>query len=110
MDLKPAVAALRSNNYEEVKKYANAAREAYGPASTDVAALTKLQFDVADAEYKAALGRYETMRLVSVATLLASIAILGWLAMIVVRSITRPLNQVIDIFAPHHYRYIRQCY
>lgn len=98
MGLVPAIAALHDHNYADTKKYAIAAREAYASANTDLQALIKLQFDIANAEYKTDVRRYENTRMISIAILITAIVFLAWLGMIVVRSITRPLTQAINTF------------
>ncbi|MDP1657816.1 MAG: methyl-accepting chemotaxis protein [Methylotenera sp.] len=90
--LKPAVIALRTNNHVATKRYAEQARGLYTAASVDVDALTKLQFDVANKEYQAAVMRYENTRLISLGALVATIAILIWLGFALVRSISRALG------------------
>ena len=96
--LKPVVEAIKSGNYAETKRLSGTIGTLYETAGKDMDALMKLQFDVANAEYKSATSRYETTRMTFLATLVGAIAILVWLGIVVVRSITRPLAQAIDIF------------
>jgi methyl-accepting chemotaxis protein len=96
--LKPALASLRANHYEETKRLAVVARELYATASVDVDALGKLQFDVANNEYKAGVARFENTRLFSFSALGVAIAILIWMGLFVLRTITRPLESTIDTF------------
>lgn len=90
--LKPAVITLRTNNHVATKRYAEQARGLYAAASVDVEALIKLQFDVANEEYQAAVKRYENTRLISLGALVVAIAILIWLGFALVRSISRALG------------------
>lgn len=94
----PAEAALMANDYVATKSLAVKAQELAIAAENDLSALVKLQFDVADAEYNGALKRYQQTRLISFGALGLSSAILLWLGFILVRSITRPLEQAIDVF------------
>lgn len=97
--LKPAIIALRANNRLETKKLTDKAQELYEQANADLEKLTKLQFDGADIEYKTGANRYENARLLTFGVLGGSITLLLWLGIIISRSITRPLNQTIEVFS-----------
>jgi methyl-accepting chemotaxis protein len=90
--LKPSIAMLRSNNYEETKRLSVKARELYNAAGPDIAALVKYQLDTADEAYLAGVKRYESTRLISFVALGAAIAILVWLGFALIRSINRALG------------------
>jgi methyl-accepting chemotaxis protein len=96
--LTPAGAALMTNDYVETKNLAVKAREFDAAAENDLKALVKLQFDVAETEYRDALKRYQQNRLISFSALGVSIALLIWLGFLLIRSITRPLEQAIEVF------------
>lgn len=90
--LKPGVAALRANNYAETKRLADQTRELYAAASPDLAALLKLQDNVAKQEYQTAVTNYENIRLLTLAGLAGAIVILVWLGFALVRSIGQALG------------------
>ncbi|MDP2153060.1 MAG: methyl-accepting chemotaxis protein [Methylotenera sp.] len=90
--LKPAVDTLRANDYEATKLLSGKARELYTAAGPDLAALLKLQGDVAKQEYQAAVTNYENIRALTFAGLTGAIVILIWLGFALVRSIGRALG------------------
>ena len=96
--LKPALVALRADNYDETKQYTEKARELYAVAGHDLEALIKLQLEVATQEYQAGVTRYENTRLFSIATLLVAVGLLAWLGFLIIRSITAPLEKSIRVF------------
>lgn len=96
--LRPAVAAVRVGNYEETRRLAEKAKVLYENAGPYVSALNKMQVAVGKTEYEAAVARFKNIRLFSFAALGLSIAILSWLGLIVIRSITNPLKQTIEVF------------
>ncbi len=96
--LVPATATLLANDYEATKTLAVKARELSAVAENDLSALVKLQFDIAEAEYKAGIKRYEQSRLIAFGALGVSVVLLLWLGILLIRSITRPLEQAIDVF------------
>ncbi|MDO9366215.1 MAG: methyl-accepting chemotaxis protein [Methylotenera sp.] len=96
--LKPAVTTLRANDYEATKALSGKARELYAAAGPDLAALLKLQGNVAKQEYKSAVTNYEDVRLLTLSGLAGSMVILIWLGFALVRSIGRALGgEPIDI-------------
>jgi methyl-accepting chemotaxis protein len=90
--LKPAVAALRALDYEEAGTLSHKVRELYAAASPDAAAVVELQFDVAAAEYNAAVERYETVFAMTVGLLVAVAMLLVWIGLAMIRSIGRALG------------------
>ena len=94
----PARQSLQANNAVEVGKLAEKVKTLYAEADVDIEKLKGLQFDVAKAEYETGRQRYETIRLVSIAMLAGSVALLLWLGMVISRSITRPLAQALEVF------------
>lgn len=94
----PATAALLANDYAATKNMLAKQRELAVVAENDLKALVKLQFDIAEAEYKAGIKRYEQTRLIAFGALGVSVVILLWLGLLLTRSITRPLAQAIDVF------------
>jgi len=96
----PALAALRNLDYQDTQRLASRARMLYERAGPEVQALIDLQFDRAHAEYETGVQRYEQTRSLAVGALLLSMAVLGFLGVMLIRSIVRPLRQVSQVF--HH--------
>lgn len=90
--LNPALIALSSNNFIATKRYSEQARELYKAAGPDVAALMKMQLDIADKEYLDGAKRYENNRMISLAALGLAIAILTWLGFNLIRNIKQALG------------------
>ena len=95
--LNPAVEALRANDMEDAKEIM---REKiiplYGPVYQTIVTLMKFQLDGAKAEYDAALARYNTVRIVSVAAILAGVLFAFIFGMALVRGISRSLARAVD--------------
>jgi methyl-accepting chemotaxis protein len=96
--LKPAIAALRSNNHAAGVAAGGQARVLYNAAGPDLAALIQLQFDVANNDYQTAKQRFENIRMLTIGGLLSAVAMLLWLGFVVTRSITNPLENAIAVF------------
>jgi len=95
--LKPALAALRANNLEEVKNLLHGTiAQLNGPAVKGMEALTQLQMDVAKAEYDAAVVRYNTFRVLAIGGVVAGVLFALIFGTAMVRGISRALNQAID--------------
>ncbi|HAU58456.1 MAG TPA: diguanylate cyclase, partial [Comamonadaceae bacterium] len=96
----PTLAALRNLDYQDTQRLATKARLLYERASPEVQALIDLQFDRAHAEYASGVQRYEQTRSLAVGALVLSMVVLGFLGVMLIRSIVRPLRQVSQVF--HH--------
>lgn len=96
--VKPAIDALRSLDYAGAQHLADTARTLYERASPDIQALTDLQFELAHATYEAGIQRHAQTRQLALGALLASMALLGFLGAMLIRSIVRPLQQVSAVF------------
>lgn len=90
--LKPAVVALRANNYEALKPMGDQAVEFYEAAEVDLKALLKYNLTVAENEYITASANYEQIRLLTFVGLTLALLILLWLGFAITRSITRALG------------------
>ena len=92
--INPAVEALRANDMEDTKEIM---REKivplFAPVREGIAALMKLQLDVAKQEYEAAIARYNTVRLVSIAAILAGVLFAFMVGLALIRGISRSLAQ-----------------
>ena len=96
----PTLAALRKLDYQDTQRLATKARLLYERASPEVQALIDLQFDRAHAEYASGVQRFEQTRSLAVGALVLSMVVLGFLGVMLIRSIVRPLRQVSQVF--HH--------
>ena len=96
--LKPAVLALRSNNYEDAKKYADTAQELFNSSAPVIDVLLRLQNDVAKKEFAVAQSQYQTTRILTFLGLGFISALLMFIGWLVTRSITKPLSQSINAF------------
>ena len=91
--LLPAIAALRANDLKEAHRLLT---EQIRPISIGVEeaaqALVKLQIDEAQREYNTATARYETIRSVSIASIVGGLLFAGLFGFVLVRSISRQLG------------------
>ena len=91
--LRPAAAALRSNNIPEVQRIVTEQiRPLYGPVGRDIEALTQLQIDEASRAYREADQRYTTLRTIFLAVLAGGLAFALLFGYSVIRSISRQLG------------------
>ncbi|AMK76557.1 MULTISPECIES: methyl-accepting chemotaxis protein [Methylomonas] len=96
--LQPGLDTLRLGRGEQAGKLVADLSRLYESVDTDLEALKNLQGDVAAAEYKAGVERFETAKIVALSLLSGSIAILVWLGIVITRSISRPLALALDVF------------
>jgi len=97
--LKPALAALRANDLKETSRVVvEAVRPFYMPVNADIEALLKFQLDSAKAEYDAAQSRYVTIRNASMLSVLLGVLLAGFVGMLLIRAIIRPLDATIGYF------------
>lgn len=96
--LKPALFSLRAHDYEKSKTLDGKANELYVAASKDIAALVNFQFDMADQAYHASIVRYENSRKMAIFALVGAILVLVVLGMLIVRTITKPLKEILGVF------------
>lgn len=94
----PAVEALRANDLARARQIVLVGmEELYQPLEEDVHALDRLQKDVAEVEYGHAVSRYESIRDISIALILASLALAVWVGSVLVRAIVNPLNEMVRV-------------
>ena len=97
--ISPAIAALKSNNYDEAKHVlATKARPLYEATSADLEALSRFQMDASKAEYDSSAARYERTRNASIAMIIIGLLFATWLGRGLIIAILRPLEHAIDIF------------
>jgi len=96
--LRPAAALLRAGKIDEARKHTiNVIRPLGATVTTDVNALVKYQTEASEAGYKAAVSRYEAIRIIALIALALGAALGILLAVSIVRGIVRPLKEVEDI-------------
>ncbi|MFZ5575348.1 MAG: methyl-accepting chemotaxis protein [Pseudomonadota bacterium] len=94
--LQPAVAALRANDVDTAKQIIEGKiRPLYQPVSEGVAALIKLQIEVAQQEYDQARDRVVSSRNLAMAAIVAGLVLAAWLGFALIRAITRPLDAAV---------------
>lgn len=94
----PALTALRALDYQDTRRLAVNAWTLYELAYPEIQTLVHLQFDSAEAAYREGVDRYERTYWLALGAMLAAMAVLGWLGVLLIRSIVRPLQQVIEVF------------
>jgi methyl-accepting chemotaxis protein-1 (serine sensor receptor) len=91
--LNPALIALRANDLKEVQRLDT---EKVGPlypaVEKGIDALKQFQFDEAKKEFNAAVARYDTIRIVSIAAIVAGVLFAGLFGWVMVRSSGRQLG------------------
>ncbi|NOT66725.1 MAG: PAS domain S-box protein [Methylophilaceae bacterium] len=97
-DLKPAVIALKAQDYDATLRLTEHEYADYLATVADFEALLKLQFNVAKQEYDNSSRRYENTRLISFIALGLAAAILLWLGLALLRSIIKPLENALEAF------------
>lgn len=90
--LNPAITSLNISNHDATKRYTDQASKLFAVAKTDLDALTKLQFDIANKEYANSSKRFDNTRLISFLSLGAGIAMLIWIGFAMIRSIKSELG------------------
>ncbi|HCY62735.1 MAG TPA: chemotaxis protein [Oxalobacteraceae bacterium] len=95
--LQPIVAALKSGNWEEVKRLElEVAPEAHMAVRQHIDALIKLQLETARVESERARDNYQTVRGLVAAMIFAGIVLSICLLVYVIRSIVQPLGMAVD--------------
>ena len=90
--LKPAVVALRANNYDALKPIGDQSVEVYEAAEKDLNALLDFNLTVAENEYITAASTYEQIRILTFVGLSLALLMLIWLGFAITRSITKALG------------------
>lgn len=94
----PAVEALRANDLARAREIVMVEMEQlYGPLEEEVHALDDLQKNIAEVEYGHAVSRYESIRDLSIALILSSLALAFWVGSVLVRAIVNPLNEMVRV-------------
>ncbi len=96
--LRPAVAMLRAGDTQNVYEHmVHKIRPLFDPVSAGIAALLKLQLDVAGAEYQAAVTRYQAIRAAAIAAIVFGVLLAAAFGLALVRAIGRSLGQAIEV-------------
>ena len=96
--LRPSLAALRANDLENAKRLAfEKNRPLYIPVGAGIAALMKLQLDVAQEEYNAAVARYATLRFWAILAIVTGVLCAIGFGWVLIRGISRSLKEALDI-------------
>lgn len=94
----PGIEALRANDIARAREIVMVEMEQlYGPLEEEVHALDDLQKNVAEVEYGHAVSRYESIRDLSIALILSSLALAFWVGSVLVRAIVNPLNEMVRV-------------
>jgi methyl-accepting chemotaxis protein-1 (serine sensor receptor) len=96
--LRPAVAALRANDTAQARQLVvDRIRPLYIPVATGIAALMKLQLDVAKQEFDDATARYNTIFTLAVSSIFAGVLLAVLFGVALIRGTSRALNHAVDI-------------
>ncbi|MEQ1742167.1 MAG: Tar ligand binding domain-containing protein [Candidatus Nitrotoga sp.] len=96
--LNPAAAALRANDLIKANRIiVEAIRPLYLPAGKGIKALGKLQLSVTKQEYERVQSLYDIIRNIIISTAIIGLGLAIWIGFILVRAISRPLEDVIRI-------------
>ncbi len=96
--LQPAVAALRANDLVGANRVVlEAIRPLFVPVNENITALMAFEIDKAKHSYAEALGRYTTIRVMSVLSMVAGVLCAVIFGVALIRGISRSLGQAVDI-------------
>jgi len=96
--LLPAIKALRANNYQVAQGADRVATEFFEDLGPQLDTLSMLQFDMANEDYQSAIERYQRTRSWALIALVVSMLVMSWLGLMLIRSIVRPLQRMIETF------------
>ena len=96
--LRPASAALKANDWAETSRInVELLAPLYAKLRASLEPLVKLQVTEAKREYDNAVDRYESFRLIAIASIVVGL-VLGWIfGLALLRSLSRSLNNAVDI-------------
>ena len=96
--LRPAVAALRANDTATAHRVMlEKIRPLYRPVGAGIDALIKLQLDVAQEEYNAAVARYATLRVWAILAIVTGVLFAIGFGLLMIRGISRSLKEALDV-------------
>jgi methyl-accepting chemotaxis protein len=95
--LKPAVDALKAGNLDEARRLEiGPVFSLYEPVRKGIGDLSKLQLNVAKQEFDTAVSRYNTIRVVAIAAVIAGVLFAVLFGLSLIRGISRSLKRAID--------------
>ncbi|MDF2447115.1 MAG: methyl-accepting chemotaxis protein [Moraxellaceae bacterium] len=96
--LQPTIAAIEAGNLPLARDLVvNKIPALYEPVTEDIAALNQLQVDVAREEFGHAVARYESVRNLTIALIIAGLVLASWMGMLLVSAIVNPLNGLMRV-------------
>ncbi|RFC36197.1 MAG: PAS domain S-box-containing protein [Candidatus Nitrotoga sp. SPKER] len=96
--LNPAEAALRANDLKKVSRIlVENIRPLYQPVGKGIKTLGKLQLSVTKQEYEEVQSRYDIIRNIIIVTAIIGLGLAIWIGFMLVRAISRPLEDVVKI-------------
>ena len=96
--LNPAAAALRANDLKKATRIlVEYIRPLYQPVGKGIKTLGKLQLSVTKQEYEEVQSLYDIIRNIIIATAIIGLGLAIWIGFILVRAISRPLEDVVRI-------------
>ncbi|RFC30806.1 MAG: PAS domain S-box-containing protein [Candidatus Nitrotoga sp. MKT] len=96
--LNPAATALRENDLKKANRIiVENIRPLYLPVGKGIKTLGKLQLSVTKQEYEAVQNLYDIIRNIIIATAIIGLGLAIWIGFMLVRAISRPLEDVVKI-------------
>jgi methyl-accepting chemotaxis protein-1 (serine sensor receptor) len=96
--LRPAIAALKANDWAETSRInVELLAPLYAKLRATLEPLVKLQVSEAKKEYDNGVTRYETFRLVAIASIVVGLALAWMFGLALLRSLSRSLKNAVDI-------------
>ncbi|CAG9931903.1 Tar ligand binding domain-containing protein [Candidatus Nitrotoga arctica] len=96
--LNPAANALRANDLKKTSRIiVENMRPLYQPVGQGIKTLGKLQLSVTKQEYEEVQRRYDIIRNIIIATAIIGLGLAIWIGFMLVRAISRPLEDVVRI-------------
>jgi PAS domain S-box-containing protein len=94
----PATAALRAHDLKKTSRIlVENIRPLYQPVGKGIKTLGKLQLSVTKQEYEEVQSRYDIIRNIIIATAILGLGLAIWIGFMLVRAISRPLEDVVRI-------------
>ncbi len=96
--LRPTIALLRAGRTQEAEaQVVDVVRPLYVPVGEGIEALVHLQIDVARQEYENANSLYATLRTIAIGSIAVGVAVVLWMAWLLMRAIMNPLQQAVGV-------------
>jgi methyl-accepting chemotaxis protein-1 (serine sensor receptor) len=96
--LRPAIAALKANDWAETSRISvEVVSPLYNKLRVDMAPLMKLQVTEAKKEYDGAVARFETIRLVSISSIVVGLVVAWLFGLALIRNLSKSLGNAVDV-------------